>query len=266
MEREEDRKGVMEVAREEDLDLLLKELRTLYQANPSKAGTLVGLYLKERLSDLAPEERAKIIEALLRKMGIDLSPPAREEGAGATGGPAGSPGPERELLAEILAQITGGAADAEGVSSQELASKIKEALATLIANINEIMAVINSTLAGSQGELATIRHIIGQNIQGEGIGLESYLGRIKEAFLIAHQAMVEASRREAEKILEGLDPEGLEKQSEGGLMFGPLKKAELFDAYKDQYQQVKQWLERGGYQQELLQEFERRCERLFGQR
>ncbi len=247
-------------------ELLLKELKTLYKANPSKAASLINLYLKERLSGLDDRQRAEVVKGLLAHLGVRLPAP-RPAKAQETAAPAAAESPERELLAEILHQITGGQADTQGLASEELAMRIKEALATLITTINEIMAVINSTLAGSQGELATIRHIIGQDLEGKGMGLEEYLGRIKEAFLISHQAMVEASRKEAEKILEGLDPAKMEQVAEtGGLSFGPLKKAELFDAYSEQFRQIQEWLRRGGYQQELLREFERRCERLFSQR
>lgn len=55
----------------------------------------------------------------------------------------------------------------------------------------------------------------------------------------------------------------LEAERGGGLRFGPLRKAELYEIYKEKFSQFKGWFESGSFMEELLREFEKTCQRLY---
>jgi len=128
-----------------------------------------------------------------------------------------------------------------------------------------LIAGINATLLGNVSGTETIRFVIGSQLEqgGESKSLESYVAQIKEAFAISHQAFQDAGMTKMREILGELDPKKIEESAEGGLKFGPLRKAELYDIYQDKHRTLKNWLETGLLIEALLREFERICQRLY---
>jgi hypothetical protein len=239
---------------------LIEEVRSIYRADPSKAGALIERHLQERLKHLGPMEKKEALAVLAHAF------------AGAAPTTSGSPtspvAPDLhpEVLSRLFSLFLGKRVGAVDLSSGEIVDRLTRSLNTVFDNLNEIVAVIQSTLLGRRAELATIRQIIGTNLQDEGGGtsLEGYLGQIREAFLTAHLAFQQAARSTVGKILRELDPERLGDEGSRGLRFGPLRKAGLFEAYEEKFRKIRQWFDSGRVTEELLREFEKICQNRYG--
>jgi len=151
------------------------------------------------------------------------------------------------------------------LSSNELLEKLALSLNTIFDTMNEMIRTIDTTLLGKKPELETIRHIIGSQLEAEthSDSLQTYLTRIQKAFLISHKAFQEATQIKLGEILKELNPERFESEPMGGFKVGPLRKAELFERYKERFQTIKKWFESGRFKEELLREFEKACQRLY---
>jgi len=206
-------------------------------------------FLEAELSEYTAEERLTILESLMVIFAAET--PSNPE-TDATSDDA----------SRLMARFLGRDLEAEGLSQEVIFSKFSAALNTLFDSINRIMAVINQTLLGENPELATIRKIIGSNIDGEGNAelIGDYLERIQKSFLIAHTSFQQASSTLFSQILGELDPETLSKNLTPGFKFGALRKAELFDMYEEKFVKIKRWNESGQYMERLLQDFEKRCQ------
>jgi hypothetical protein len=138
-------------------------------------------------------------------------------------------------------------------------------LNTVFDSLNAIVGGINATLLGKKEELETIRFIIGSDLGGRKASgsLQEYLDRIQEAFAVAHRAFQEASGKKTGELLDELSPENISSKAEGGLKFGPMRKAELWDIYEERFRAVKKALESGRLRESLLREFERSCQRMY---
>lgn len=206
-------------------------------------------FLETELSGLSPSEKLPILEAL-------------EQTFITRGQPEATVATAPDEASHLISRFLGRNFDADGLEQEEIFEKFTLALNTLFDTLNRIMAVINQTLLGEEPELATIRKIIGSNIDGEGNydSLINYMERIQKSFLIAHTSFQEASTSLLNEILGELDPESLSKSLSSGLKFGALRKAEMFDMYDEKFSKLKRWHESGQYKERLLREFEKRCQ------
>ncbi len=232
---------------------VVEEVRSIYRADPARAETLVERHLQERLKDSGPTERKEFLARLTQTF------------AGEAPASAGAQGLHPEVLSRLFALFLGERIGVPDLSSAERLDRLASSLNTVFEHLNEIVAVIHSTLLGRRSELETIRQIIGTNLQGDGSGtsLEGYLGQIREAFLTSHLAFQQTARTMVGKILRELDPEHLGDGESGGLKFGPLRKAGLFDAYQEKFQKIRQWFDSGRFTEEILREFEKTCQNRY---
>ncbi|OGR16565.1 MAG: hypothetical protein A2559_05035 [Deltaproteobacteria bacterium RIFOXYD2_FULL_66_9] len=147
----------------------------------------------------------------------------------------------------------------------ELSEKLAGSLNTVFDSLNAIVGRINTTLLGQQEELETIRFIIGSDLGGRKSSgsLQEYLDRIQEAFAVAHRGFQEAAEKKTGELLDELSPENISSRAEGGLKFGPMRKAELWDIYEERFRAVKKAHESGRLRESLLREFERSCQRMY---
>ncbi|MCL5966153.1 MAG: hypothetical protein M1550_02885 [Deltaproteobacteria bacterium] len=174
-------------------------------------------------------------------------------------------GVRSDRIERQLARLFGRETAAEELGSPEFVEKLAGALNAVFEALNGIIGTINATLLGRKPETETIRHLIGSSIE-EGTGtqsIEEHLARIQSAFLVAHRAFQEAARAKFGQLLAELDPDLLEARAEGGLKFGPLRKAELFEIYKEKYRECHGWFASGRFTQDLLREFEKTCQKLY---
>ncbi|HME43648.1 MAG TPA: type VI secretion system-associated FHA domain protein [Syntrophorhabdales bacterium] len=231
---------------------LAQGLRALSQSNPSDLQVAIESYLGDKLRLARQGEGLVLLERLARQ--FDMSTESK----------AGLPLPSEES-SRLVSLLLGKQISISDLCSAELSEKLAESLNTVFNTLNEIIGVINTTLLGHRAEQETIRQIIGMHIGGGGgdNSLQNYLDQIRDAFLTAHKAFRQATEGLFREMLTELDPERIEASTDKGLRFGPLRKAELFDSYKDKFRTIKEGFESGRLTEEFLREFEKVCQKLY---
>lgn len=232
---------------------VVEEVRSIYRADPARAETLVERHLQERLKDSGLTEKKEFLARLTQAFAGEAPARAAVEWL------------HPDILLRLFSLFLGERIGVPDLSSAELLDRLASSLNTVFEQLNEVVSVIHSTLLGRRAELETIRQIIGTSLQSEGGGtsLEGYLGQIREAFLTSHRAFQQTARTIVEKILRELDPERLGDEESGGLRFGPLRKAGLFDAYQEKFQKIRQWFDSRRFTEEILREFEKACQNRY---
>ena len=232
---------------------LANEIRAINRSEPSPSEASIEKYLEQRLQGVSPTERMIVLEKLARQF-KGFSPEIKP-----------NLGLEPEAFSKLFSLLLGKKISPSDLSSEELLEKLAHSLNTVFDTLNQIISVINTTLLGKKDELETIRQIIGSDLkeEGEKTSLQSYLNQIQEAFLVAHKAFQQAAQTKLGQILSVLDPDNIAAAKEGGLKFGFLRKAELFDIYKEKFQGCKDWFESGRLMGELLREFENIGQKLY---
>jgi hypothetical protein len=235
---------------------LIRGIRGLLRSGVPDMEDAVEKYLERELRDMPLAKRLPLVEELVREFS--------------------GPGSEcRQALplepvetARLLALLLGGESAATHLSPAELSENLALALNTLFDSLNRIIAVIQRTLLGRELELETIRHVIGSQIgnKGEETSLAKHLDQIQQAFLTAHQGFQAAARTMVEEMLLALNPEAIARDTETGLRFGPLRKAELFEAYEEKYKECWKWFDSGRFTENLLREFEKYCQKTYQER
>jgi hypothetical protein len=217
------------------------------------AEALLENHLSERLAGRSAAERLALLDEVIRHLQLgdrELQPPSQLE---------------EDVFSRLFALILGKELHEQDLPVAELYQRLADSLNTIFDSLNELIAVIHATLSDQGEETKTIRTVIGSRMEGAGNieSLESYLGQIKESFLTAHQAFKEAAQAKVGEILAELDPDHIASQSSGGgLGFGLFRKAELFENYQAEFKKCRDWFASGRFTEELLREFERRCQQL----
>lgn len=233
------------------LETLTSEIKTLYRCDRLKSEELIEKYLEERLKGFLLTDRQTLLENLTHQ----FSPKVRSAVPS-----------DREEISQLFSLLLGKRIPSGDLSSSELLKKLSASLNTIFDSLNQIVHVIHTTLLGESIELATIRQIIFSDLkekEEESGSLQTYLDQVKNAFLIAHQALKQAAHTKMKEVLRELDPDHFQSTSGGGLKFGPLRKAELFQIYKEKFSELKGWFESGRFMEELLREFEKTCQKLY---
>ena len=234
------------------LDTLEHGIRTVNRTQPTCLEESLEQYLEKALLHKSEDEKLLLMEGLLEKFpnAIGMSP-CLNLAQGET--------------ARILSLLSGTSIDLSAHSSREVSDKFAASLNTLFDTLNQIIAVIHANLLGEKPELETIRHVIGNQIEG-GVGetsLKTHLEQIQQAFLVSHQAFQEAARSLVGELLAALDPENLVAPSKSILNFGPMRKADTFEAYREKYLECRTWFNTGRFSERLLREFEKICQKKY---
>jgi len=232
-------------------DNLARGIRNLNHSQPPCLEEAVEHYLERELRETPPAERLLLLEELLEKFPDNVSSKGLNLEQGET--------------AKIIALLSGARIDLSGQSPEEVSEKFAASLNTLFDTLNQIIAVIHANLLGERPELETIRHVIGSQIErgGENTSLKEHLEQIQQAFLIAHRAFQEAPLSVVGEMLSELDPETLASSTKSILNFGPMRKAEIFEAYQVKYQECRKWFDTGRFSEKLLREFEKICQKNY---
>ncbi len=231
---------------------LTDEIKQIYSSDPLQAATLIERYLEERLRTLSAPERLTFLEKYTAQF------------KRASSGTSGNDNMDQEVLSKVFSLLLGRKVSQDDLSSTEFLQRLAESLNTIFNTLNQLVSIINMTLLSEGTGEETIRHLIGFHLEGEGESksLESYLGQIKKAFLIAQQANKKAAHSMVSKILLELDPAQIARTDGGGLKFGPLRKAEYYEIYEGKFDRCKKWFESGRFMEEFLREFENNCRKL----
>lgn len=236
-----------------DPDALVNEIRHLYALNPDHGDVLIEGFLEERFKDMAPDRK---IDALLRLI-------RRFEPSG--GPPPGIRRNEAALLSRVFGLILGKALSPDDITSTEVLDRLAISLNIVFDSLNRLVAVIDNVLyGGGTAGLRSIRHVIGSHVQGDGdaLSLESYIERIKTAFLDSQQSFQAAAEAQVAALLSELDPERIAEASDGGVKFGPFQKAEMFRRYEERFDKCRKWFDSGRFKMDLQRAFEKNCEAL----
>ena len=235
------------------LETLANEIKMVYRSDISNAEKFIENYIEKILREYVPEERLSYLEELaqhFRKAKPCTTTITEFE--------------SKDFL-HFLSLLFGEKISINDFSSTELCEKLTHSFNTIFDTLNRIIIVIHSTLLGENLELQTIRQIIGSNLEDESKtdSLQNYLDQIQKAFLVAHQSFQQAAQNTMAEVLAKLDPDYIAKTVDKGLKFGPLRKAELFETYRENFQSCKDWFESGRFTEKLLKDFEKICQKLY---
>ncbi len=229
------------------IDSLARKLREIYAKDSGQSEERIKAYLEEQLGSLPAVKRV----GLLEKLTLLFDAPQTDS--------AEPVYPDDEVLTRLFSLVLGDKVTSADLSSVDLLQRLAESLNTIFDALNKLVAVIDSTLLGKEQGEETIRQVIGFHLEGQDQtkSLQSYLGQINQAFLLAQQASKKSAHRMVGKILAELDPEKLNQEVGGGLKFGPLRKAELYDEFELRMKKFRKWYEPGRFMQDLQREFEK---------
>ncbi len=240
------------------LEILADEVREIYNPEDAGAASLIEAHLEERLKGFPADERLAFLEKLIARFAQfdQFDKGARERSGGLD--------LEEEVLSKLFSLLLGRKVSQADLSSAELLERLAASLNTIFDTLNQLVSVMNATLLGESTGEETIRQVIGFHIEGEteSQSLESYIGQIKEAFLITQQAFKNAAHAKVNEILLELDPDKISQAGGRGFRFGPLRKAEFFEIYEEKFHAFKKWFESGRFMEEFLREFEKNSQKL----
>jgi hypothetical protein len=233
-------------------DKLVDEIRHIYRSNPKGAVAAIEAIVAERLATFSDNEKKQFLASLASRFDrpdtllADMTPQA---------------GTEEVVFNGIFSLLLGREVSNENLSGPEIMERLSEALNTIFGTLNRLVQNINTTLLGGNPAEETIRHVIGNKLEGQEprVSLEEYLGRIDKAFFVSHQAFKQAAHTLVLKMLREIDPEKIAAEAGQGLKFGPMKKAEYFSIYETKFSTLKKWFESGRFMEDLLREFENNC-------
>lgn len=234
------------------MNRLSDDIRQIYQSTGAGADKAIEAFVSEKLEGLSARERLNALDALKATF------------RGSDGSPAAIGAGDDDVLSGVFSLLLGRKVSRADLSSSELLKRLAESLNTIFDILNELVGVINATFTSQGVGEETIRQVIGVQVedQEETKSLEIYLGQIKKAFFIAQEAFKKAADRKMAQVLAELDPEKISEGAGGGLKFGPLRKAEIFDLYADKFRTVKKWFDTGRFSEEFLREFEKYAQKL----
>jgi hypothetical protein len=233
---------------------LAERVRAAYKSDPAGSAQRIEWILREELAGSTREERIAALREVRARCGSSVRP-AGQDGTGNM----------TKEWGRLSALLLGDRVDVSNLPPGELSDRLAASLNTVFDSLNAIVRGINTTLLGKDEELETIRFIIGSDLGGKKASgsLQEYLDRIQEAFAVAHRAFQEAADRKTRELLDELSPENVSSKAEGGLKFGPMRKAELWDIYEERFRTVRKALEAGRLRESLLREFERCCQKMY---
>ena len=236
------------------IESLSGEIREIYRVDGPRAERSIENFLRDRLRGHPLGERMSVVRRLARE--FEETPPEARQAIGL----------DQKEFSLFFSLLLGRSFSTADLSSAEVVERLARSLNTVFDSLNKTIAVINSNLLGRKGELETIRHIIGSDLEAAGGGqsLQIYIDQIQEAFVVAHRGFQQAALAEVEKILTALDPARLASAEEGFFKFGPFRRAEHFEIYREKYQSVREWFDSGRFKEDLLREFENFCGKEYG--
>ena len=225
---------------------LADEIRRIYLSDNGQPQANIEAFVDSTLGDKSMAEKIEVLQELVAEFdqGATKTPPDADL--------------SEEVLSRIFSLVLGGNDRPKDLSSEELIERLANSLNTIFDTLNHLVKLINLTLHGNHQSQETIRHVIGYQVDGADSrqSLETYLGQISNAFLVAHRAFQQTTEKLIGQILHELDPSDLNKHEKSGLKFGPLRKAQLFESYELKYKKCHQWYSSGRLQKDILREFE----------
>lgn len=230
---------------------LASEIKKIYQTDMSQAESSIEIFLEKRLKSLPVEKKLALLENLKSEFKIESSITSSDVD-------------KDDVLLKIFSLLLGKNVSRADLSSSEVTRRLAQSLNTIFDTLNQLVGVINMTLFKESAGDETIRHFIGSHLEEDEQlkSLESYLGQIQKAFLVTQEAFKKAAHDKFKLILHELDPNKIKAKCEGGVKFGPFRKAECFDIYEETFHLCRNWFESDRFMEEFVRAFENRCKKL----
>ncbi len=234
------------------LNQVAAAIKDIYRADSTTAAGNVEERLSHTLADCTPSERNDLLEKLIADFSDNRG-----------NAPAVSK-IHSDQYNKLLTMLLGKEILKKELSTEEMVEQLAAAVNTVFDSVNTLVGGINATLMGSVNSEETIRVVIRSSMdKEEGIGaLQKFLDQIGDFFSIALEAYKESARVKIGEILQELNPEQIEKESNVSMKFGPLYKANLYDCYQDKYKTLQNWQNSGLLLEAFLKEFEKNCQNL----
>ncbi len=226
---------------------LADDVRRIYFSDNGQPEENIETYLRAALGDRTAVEKIEILQKLAAEFGQQASESTLNNDQ------------SQEILTRLFSLVLGGNVRPKDLSSEELLERLADSLNTVFDTLNHLIKLINLTLQGNDGTQETIRRVIGHDMDGAGShqSLETYLGQISNAFLIAHRAFQRTTEKLVGQLLHEFDPSELSKNGKTGFKFGALRKAELYDRFETKFKKCRQWYDSDRFHKDMLREFER---------
>ena len=224
-------------------------IRDIYDAHPQRRRAVIEKYLRKNLDHLPEGHRVSAFKSVLMEFEKNSNTKVPQE---------------EEIFSRLFTMLLGSKVSHSELPSAELLDRLAESLNTVFDSLNELILTIGTTLEGEECTDETIRRFIGGHLldDNQNASLGTYLGKIRQAFLTSHRAFQNAARKIVGDILDEIDPEKIFVRPTGGIKFGPFRKAESFDTYRQKYAVCRQWLESERFSKDLLREFENNCRKI----
>ncbi len=236
---------------------LTDRIRAIYQDQKDNADFSIDNYLKNELVSFGIEERAFVIDELIKKFDSPLPDVTCADEKHT------SIEIDDHVLIRMIKLLLGRDITKEDFNSEELLESLAESISTVFESLNKLISVINTTLMGHQGSDETIRQVIGYHLEGSSqtTTLESYIGQIGKAFFASQEAAQKAAHTKVMQILEELSPEKIEKET-GVSRLSPMRKSKYYEVYELKFKKFEKWFESGRFMESFLREFERNCQKI----
>jgi len=232
---------------------LADDIRQIYLSDDGQPAENIEICLDTTLGDQTAVEKIEILRNLADEFGQEASKtPLNDDQS-------------EEILTQLFSLVLGSKVRPKDLSSEEVLERLTNSLNTIFDTLNHLVKLINLTLQGNDQSQETIRRVIGHHVDGADShqSLETYLGQISNAFLIAHRAFQRTTEKLIGQLLDELDPSELSKNEKTGLKFGALRRAELFDRYEEKFKKCRQWYKSDQFQKDILREFERHAGKMI---
>ena len=245
--KEESTKPVTPSSEEGELsETMTNEIRKICNSDPSEAEIKINDYVEQKLKEHSSNEKLNFLKKLTSQF------------RGSRTEDQSTFNIEADEFSQLISLFLGKNISNTELSSSELLEKLASSSNAAFNTLNEIINMIQTTLLGKEGKHKSISGDLKSKIATDS--LQDYLDQIKDAFSIYHQAFQKASHAKMKTILDGLDPERISTKAEGGFKF---RKADLFKDYKKEYKSCKKWFDSASFNDGLLREFEKVCQKLY---
>ncbi len=234
---------------------LSQEIRKIYQSNSLDPEPLIETLIEDNTRDISSDNLLAFLEELCKEFeGSDPPDSSNSQDSGY----------DEKVGPKILSLILGKEISTEEFSTPEFQERVTESFSTIFDSLNKLIRLMNiNLLAGTSGD-ETIRTVIGSHLEGQDRlqSLEAHIKQIEKTFLVVQKAFKNAALSVINKVLAEMDPQQISAMAGKGLKIGPLRKAELYDIYEKKHKSCRNWLESGRVTEELLREFEKKCQKM----
>ncbi|MCJ8501800.1 hypothetical protein [Desulfatitalea alkaliphila] len=229
---------------------LAEDLRALHAGDPADAPRAIEALLQERLAGCSPAQGRRTLISLLQ-----ILEPRHEGDDMAT---------DEAVLNRICGLLLGRRFAPGELSADQMLERLGRSMNTIFDALNRLIASIDTVFSGEDDGSQTIRHFIGDHMEGEDaqLSLEAHIRRINDAFLLTHEAFKAAAKTKFAQVLNAVSQETVAAERSGGLKLGPLRKAEDHDILREKIDRIQRWFDSERFMEDFLREFEKQCQEI----